>query len=54
MNRNGLWFKSFIVERKREREKVKEREGPAMATWIEWGRKGEKESKRLRVRKVRA
>jgi hypothetical protein len=40
--------------RKREREKIKERERPAMATWRE-GRKGERKGElEMRVRKVRA
>jgi hypothetical protein len=37
MNRNSLWFKSFIVERKREREKVKEtstREVLSLAAYV--------------------
>jgi hypothetical protein len=37
---------SFIVERQRKREKVKRREMPAMAMWIEGGREGEEESYR--------
>jgi hypothetical protein len=32
MSRDRLWFKSFIVERQGEREKV-ERERTAMAAW---------------------
>jgi hypothetical protein len=38
------FLKSFIVERQREREKVKEREGLAMATWREGGKGGGKEN----------
>jgi hypothetical protein len=39
MSRDSLWFKSFIVERQEEGEKVK-RERPAMATRREVGREG--------------
>ena len=44
MNRDSLWFWSFIVERQGEREKV-ERERPAMAKRRGWGEKREREKK---------
>jgi hypothetical protein len=44
MNRHSLWFWSFIVERQGEREKVRERERPAMAKRTK-GEKGEREER---------
>jgi hypothetical protein len=45
MSRDGLWFKSFIVERQGEREKVEgERKKLAMAMGREGGWEGEKDS----------